>query len=117
MKNKVEAVEQCFGEWRMLDDLSNAKRIILKPDGQAEFIAIKIGDFGRDEAGELPAFGTWKLSPGGDQIEFWFALNGGDYGESGVLKEKKGGLELWFSVGDPDDFAWKRFRHVTPKAD
>lgn len=116
-KEKVESDDQLLGEWQMLDAPSKAKRIVLKLDGKAEFIGVNIEDFGREEKGSLPASGTWKLSPNGDEVEFWFAFGGGDYGEVGKLVQKKEGLELRFAVGDPDDFAWKRFRLVKPKAD
>ena len=116
-KEKVKSDNQLIGEWRMLDDASKAKRIVLKPDGKAQFTGLNIEDFGRGEKGGLPAFGTWKLSPNGAEVEFWFAFGGGDYGEIGKLKQKEGEIEIWFSIGDPDDFLWRRFRLVKQKDD
>ncbi|MCX8497331.1 MAG: hypothetical protein ORN51_14210 [Akkermansiaceae bacterium] len=114
-KEKVKSDFQLFGEWRLLGDASKAKQIVLKPDGKAKFIGVNIEDFGRGEKGELPELGTWKLSPNGAEVEFWFAFGGGDYGEIGKLKQKEGEIEIWFSIGDPDDYAWKRFRLVKTK--
>jgi len=102
--------EQCLGSWEMLDDPTNTKRIILKPDGIAEFVKLRVRDFGRNEKEALTAKGTWKLMPNNSVIELWYPFKGGDYGDAGSLRRENGGLELWFSVGDPDDFVWKRFR-------
>jgi hypothetical protein len=119
---KIEA-EECVGEWRMLDDPSAAKRLILKPDGEVRFVGISIEDLrGDDLKGNLSESGTWKLSPNGNNIELWFRyhhyhFNGVKGSESGLLKRKGDGIELWFSVGDPDAYEWKRFRLVKPKAD
>ena len=59
---------------------------------------------------------TWKLvldESKGSFLEIWFSRDGGEYGQGGKLvKEKE--LEVWFTVGDPDDFKWKRFRLVNP---
>jgi hypothetical protein len=116
-KEKVKSDNQLFGEWIMLDDPSKAKKIILRSDGKVDFVSINMEDFGREEKGGLPASGTWKLLPNANEIEFWFAFAGGDYGEVGKLIHKNEGFEIRFGVGDPDDFAWKRFRHVRPKDD
>jgi hypothetical protein len=114
---KVESDKQLLGEWRMLDDPSGSKRFVLESGGKANFIGISIEDLGRNERGRLPATGTWKLSPNGDAVEFWFAFGGGDYGEIGKLKRKNGEIEVWFSVGDPDSFDWKRFQLSKPQVD
>jgi hypothetical protein len=116
-KDKVKTDDHFFGEWQMLDDPSKAKRIILEPNGEAKFIEVDIQDLGREEKGSLPELGKWKLNANGDQIEFSFAFGGGDYGELAQVVSKKEGLELRFAVGDPDDFAWKRFRLVKPNVD
>jgi hypothetical protein len=116
-KERVKSDNQLFGEWIMLDSPSKGKKIILEPDGKADFVGVNIEDFGREEKGSLPVSGTWKLLPNGDEIEFWFAFSGGDYGEVGKLIRKNEDLEIRFGVGDPDDFAWKRFRLMKPKAD
>lgn len=116
-KEKVKSDHQLFGEWIMLDSSSKEKKIILEPDGKVDFVGVNIEDFGREEKGSLPLSGTWKLLPKGDEIEFWFAFSGGDYSEVGKLIRKNENLEIRFCVGDPDDFAWKRFRLMIPKAD
>ena len=77
---------------------------------------LSIKDIAGSEEEQIPKAGTWKLvldESKGSFLEIWFSRDGGEYGQGGKLvKEKE--LEVWFTVGDPDDFKWKRFRLVNP---
>ena len=103
-QGKIKNSNQCLGEWKLLDDNSHKKSFILKENGKVEFNNLSI------------KAGTWKLvldESKGSFLEIWFSRDGGEYGQGGKLvKEKE--LEVWFTVGDPDDFKWKRFRLVNP---
>lgn len=115
-QGKVKNPDQCFGEWKMLDDPSHEKSFILKENGKAEFNNLLIADIAGNEEGKIPETGTWKLVSDGSKesfLEIWFAWKGGEYGQGGKLTLKKE-LEVWFTVGDPDDLEWKRFRLVKP---
>ena len=114
-KEKVESEEQLLGEWLLLDDPAKAKRIRLEAEGTVGFIQIQTEDLGIESKGTLPPSGNWKFSPEGNLVRFKFILNGTTYDHSGKIVRKKEGLEIRFGVGDPDDFAWKRFRLVKPK--
>lgn len=114
---KVESEKQLLGEWLLLDDPAEERRILLGADGNAQFIRVHAEDLGIDSKGILPPNGSWRFSPGGELLGLRFILNGTTYDHSGKLVRKKEGLEIRFGVGDPDDFAWKRFRLVEPKAD
>ena len=93
-QGKIKNSNQCLGEWKLLDDDSHKKSFILKENGKVEFNNLSIKDIAGSEEEQIPKAGTWKL----------------------VLDEsvKKKELEVWFTVGDPDDFKWKRFRLVNP---
>jgi len=109
-KNQIEFEDYLFGEWQMLDDPSKGKQICLNVGGNAQFINLQSEDMGIENKGILPAKGHWILSPNGKILRFEFVMHGVTYDHSGRLVRKKNSFELWFSVGDPDDFIWKRFR-------
>jgi hypothetical protein len=116
-RSEVIRIEQCLGEWKMVDALTEGKRIILHPNGRAEFFIIDIEDFGREEKGRLPLVGDWRIKPKTNTLAFAFSFGGGNYNEEAKLKRSKDKLELWFNVGDPDEYLWKKFRLVKPKSD
>ena len=98
-QGKIKNSNQCLGEWKLLDDDSHKKSFILKENGKVEFNNLSIKDIAGSEEEQIPKAGTWKLVL--------------EYGQGGKLVKKKE-LEVWFTVGDPDDFKWKRFRLVNP---
>lgn len=138
---KVKYSDQCLGKWEMLDDDSHKKSFILKKDGKVEFHNLSWEDFGLDEEEQFPKDGTWMLFIPDDvfkssSLDFLFRPDGEKvYRQGGTLVKKKGlevwftiadffdvlpsinscgdKLEVWITVGDPDDFNWKRFRLVT----
>ena len=131
-RDEVQSDNLLVGDWLFLDDPSAEKRIRLDADGSVQFINLIAGDVGMlsqegilvgsgwmkylPDKRMLPENGKgWSLLPkknlfGWDYVRFPFKLEGGDYECWGRLVHEKGGLELWFSVGDPDDYEWKRFR-------
>jgi hypothetical protein len=116
-KEKVKSDDQLLGEWQMLDAPANEKRIHLEAEGNAQFTRIQAEDLGIESKGLLPPNGSWRFSAERKLLRLRFILNGTTYDHSGKLLQKKEGLEIRFAVGDPDDFAWKRFRLVKAKAD
>ena len=115
-QGKIKNSNQCLGEWKLLDDDSHKKSFILKENGKVEFNNLSIKDIAGREEQQFPKAGTWKLVLDESKcsfLEIWFSRDGGEYGQGGKLVKKKE-LEVWFTVGDPDDFKWKRFRLVNP---
>jgi hypothetical protein len=114
-QRKGASTSQCLGEWRMLDDPSGAKRIILRPEELAEFVGLEAKDVGIGREAALPATGSWRLMADGRVLRFTAVIDGTTHDHSGRVVGKLGQLELRFRLGDPDDSAWKRFQLVTPK--
>lgn len=115
----------CLGKWEMLKD--NRKSFILKKDGSVEFHNLRFRDMGfmeweSDATEHIPDRGSWEIETKDvyqinvrQSIIFWVKRDAKEiYGLGWELRKEGTGLELWFSVGDPDDYEWKRFRLVRP---
>ena len=41
-----------------------------------------------------------------------FHLDGALYSHSGEIAHVKEGFEIWFGVGDPDAYVWRKWKYV-----
>ena len=116
------------GEYLLLEDSTPArsarrfranspagrKSIQLKADGIVSFANICCRDVALDSefhksSDMLPVNGTWSLKP--DRVlRLNYVIDGVIYDHSARIVSSAGRLEIWFNVGDPDDWVWKRFR-------
>ena len=116
------------GEYLLLEDSTPARRarrsranspagrksIRLKADGIVSFANLCCRDVALDSefhkpSDMLPANGTWSLKPN-RVLRLNYVIDGAIYDHSAMIVFSDGGLEIWFNVGDPDDWVWKRFR-------
>lgn len=116
----------CLGTWEMLED-SN-KTFVLKKNGSVEFHNLSFMDIAGMEwestnvAENILDVGRWKIETEKvyrievrQSIVLWVKRDSMNiYGFDGKLTQEGTELQLWFSVGDPDDYEWKRFRLVKP---
>ncbi|MGI5869598.1 MAG: hypothetical protein ACOX9C_09185 [Kiritimatiellia bacterium] len=104
------------GEWMPLNEPADPKRIHLGADGDASFVNIRGDDVGVETHELLSVNGSWTLSPNGKLLRMKFVLGGAIYEHAGRIVHERSGLEIWFSVGDPDDNVWRRFRKRDTRA-
>lgn len=121
------------GEYVLLDDSvpvrssrrfrkstpDDEKRIMLLADGVMSCYNVRGTDIGLGFRELLPTNIAWRLEfdekPFSSDAFLMVRIPIGSNGEgicdySAIIVHVNGCLELWFQIGDPDDWAWKRFR-------
>lgn len=108
--------DDLVGDWVALEDASGAKRIRLLPAHTALFVNVSGYDVAAEEDIKMTN-GTWKLPSKDDIVSMddntlilHDIVGSAVWVHTGCIRREGDGLEIWFQVGDPDDYNWKRFR-------
>ncbi len=116
--NKVITKEDCYGEWIPLQDESAEKCIVLSQDGTMKCNNLEWKDVASDREGTMPPSGKWTIGSENTMImsvvnnhakTIHFDFNDRLAGYGGYVIEQDGRIEMWFTVGDPDLYEFKKF--------
>ena len=108
-KQEVESCGSLEGDWLLSGEAANNRRIRLSANGNAYFMNVQGNDIGIQTHNLISPNGRWALSHNGKLLEMEFDLDGALYSHSGKIAHVKEGFEIWFCVGDPDDFVWRKY--------
>lgn len=108
-KQEVESCGSMEGDWLLSGEAANNRRIRLSANGNAYFMNVQGNDIGIQTHNLISPNGRWALSHNGKLLEMEFDLDGALYSHSGKIAHVKEDFEIWFCVGDPDDFVWRKY--------
>lgn len=106
---------QLLGVWVPDGESSGNKRFNIKPDGVAIFENMNASDFFRDRNFEIPEKVNWEFQPEEKVLSFIIKIDSAVYDYSGRVEREHGDIVILFTVGDPDEYKFKRFIRATKR--